>query len=152
MPFIENFDEFSTRQNCVRVRVSNGWLFENGAVVYDTEGAYEPPIDPIELLTAQIKFKEAVVTRTKAKYRRVFNATNAQAEYHRMGAGNAPNPETLKYLKMLAKILVIQEQSLEEMKSKLPVTDTQDSLEMYRAEEKARANDIIGQLQQLPTF
>ncbi len=88
MPFIENFDEFKTRQNCLYIVIETGSgversLFENGAMWCGGAGS-DPPEDEKQVLRLKRFYLQEILNRqTKAFNDERQHCLNMESVYKR---------------------------------------------------------------------
>ena len=121
MPFIENAQEFINRQKCESLhwRSRRVTLFANGARLTDDNRRFEPPKDPILLLTAERDFIAAQLEQEERKFKQCQQYIFTQSEFHRTGYAGLPDEKSFKDLEDFAVNVIMFREDLEAKQKEL---------------------------------
>jgi len=147
---VETQEEFAERHGDA-VYVRHRWVYEDGAQ-HDGRLSQEPPSDPNALLALRHEYFRAKADAAIKRFDHDRTCIQTQLQYHASGCGPMPPARWEEHLEKLAKEIEQLEQQAAELREQLPNFKARQAYAERRNEERQRASEAFGVLQQLPVF
>jgi hypothetical protein len=152
MPTYEDFREFTARQACEFEWLDGKAHFKNGGLSDGHVMHIEPPTEPQALVQAQRMFLRAKIHRLVGLYNKEKQSCATQAEWHRLGAGPAPDENWIRDLKYWAEEIDALQKELAALTEQTPVVQAPNAIAARRDAERQAARNTINAIASLPKF
>lgn len=156
MPFVEDIEEFTKRQDCEYVEIAASYLFANGSFARRNingvfEDFFEPPGNPLHIVRRRIDFVDAKLEKLVRDYENKRRTAETQSVLHANAVGPSVPEGLIEWLKQRASEIESLRSEREQLLALLPQSTRSSAIEAIEIA-KSAARELSEEVKNLPRF